>query len=139
MPNNEYSTPPAESCIDCGVPIIATVGGIAICGNCLAVRGACCAESATDESTARTTGHAIHHNRARCQFSTAIGAKLDYRFPTPGEMEITHTFTPESARGQGLAARLMNAAIAYATTEKLKLKASCSYARHYIQGGKNRP
>ena len=32
------------TCIDCGKSITGTVGGVAICGECLAVRGSCCAE-----------------------------------------------------------------------------------------------
>lgn len=48
-------------------------------------------------------------------------------------MDIQHTFTPAQLRGQGLAARLCDAAVAHCRGAGLKVIASCSYvAERYV-------
>eukprot|EP00240_Pyramimonas_obovata_P015943 CAMPEP_0118925636 /NCGR_PEP_ID=MMETSP1169-20130426/3491_1 /TAXON_ID=36882 /ORGANISM="Pyramimonas obovata, Strain CCMP722" /LENGTH=269 /DNA_ID=CAMNT_0006866985 /DNA_START=91 /DNA_END=900 /DNA_ORIENTATION=+ len=45
-------------------------------------------------------------------------------------LDVYHTWTPSSARGRGLAARLCDAAITYAMQTGLQVLPSCSYVRH---------
>lgn len=49
------------------------------------------------------------------------------RTPTPGILDLQHTFTPVSMRGKGVAGKLVSAAFAYARAEGLKVIPSCSY------------
>ncbi len=161
MPNNDDSNPPAESCIDCGAPITEAIGGIAICESCLETRGSCCPEfgafdltthshqsvSADIHENASPVCYAsqfegadksaddtdIRHDRDHHRFHSPTGAHLDYLRPAPDELDVTHTFVPESARGKGLAGRLMEAVIHYAEAERLQLRASCSYGQRYLE------
>ncbi len=46
---------------------------------------------------------------------------------------IVHTYVSDSHRGEGLAGKLMEQAIAFVNTHHAKLKADCSYAKHYCE------
>lgn len=48
-------------------------------------------------------------------------------------VDLVHTYTPEERRGQGLAAQLTEAALAWARTNNSKVRASCTYVRQYTQ------
>jgi len=48
-------------------------------------------------------------------------------------LHIDATFTPEEYRGRGLAEKLMEAAIAYAQQNALKIVPNCSYAKSYFE------
>lgn len=161
MCENANQPPSDLTCIDCGKSITATVGGVAICGECLAVRESCCAEFGDNDLTAdaepperpETREYAgpvcyaplfedeaatedadtVRHDVNRRRFHTATGAYLDYELTVPGELKITHTFVLEDQRGKGLAQRLMEAVADYAKLEKLSLSASCSYAEAYLR------
>ncbi len=50
-----------------------------------------------------------------------------------GYINITHTFVSDSLRGQGIARKLMEEVIAIAKKRNLPLKASCSYAKSYLE------
>jgi predicted GNAT family acetyltransferase len=50
-----------------------------------------------------------------------------------GVLEVISTFTPPALRGQGLAARLTEAAIAFARQEGLRIRPTCSYTRAYLE------
>jgi len=148
-PKNSGASTSTHTCIDCGVPVQETLGGIAICGDCLAARGSCCPEFGAFDLTEDEApfeyfspacdapmfedANAVQHNRAEQNFFTRSGARLDYRTHRSGELEITHTFVPEDLRGKGLASDLMEAVIKYAEAKKLTINASCSYARSYLQ------
>ena len=149
------------NCIDCGKSITAVVGGVAICMDCLAVRGSCCAEFGGNDLTADAEepelpeprenaspvcyaplfedeaatedADTVRHDVTRRRFHTATDAYLDYERTTPGELEITHTYVPEDQRGKGLAQRLMEAVVDYAKRENLQLRAACSYAEAYLR------
>lgn len=142
----EQSTP---SCIDCGAPVAELVGGVSICGDCLAVRGACCQEfggsDLTLEPNAPTADaspvgsgrlfedeHTIQHDLNAMRFQTRSGARLEYE-RTETHLDVTHTFVPENLRGQKLAAILMDRIIDYAQQEELGLSGSCSYAASYLK------
>ncbi len=45
-----------------------------------------------------------------------------------GVVNIDHTFVDPSLRGQGVAGKLMEAAVAYFRANNLKVKPTCSYA-----------
>ena len=46
---------------------------------------------------------------------------------------IDHTFVDPSLRGQGVAGKLMEAAVAYFRSENLKVKPTCSYAVKWFE------
>jgi hypothetical protein len=50
----------------------------------------------------------------------------------PGVLEVLSTWTPPALRGQGVAARLTEAAIAFARREGLRVRPTCSYTRAYL-------
>ncbi len=56
----------------------------------------------------------------------------DYR-EKDGLRALTHFETPESARGQGAAGRLMEAILGEARASGRKLKARCPYAVSYLE------
>jgi len=143
-------SPPKLTCIDCGAPVEAPVGGIAICDNCLSTRGSCCpefgafdltGEAATPREYASSpcSAHlfeeadAVRHDRAARRFETTSGARLDYRAAGDDAIDITHTFVPDHLRGKGLAAQLMDAALEYAGKNGLNVHASCNYAKAYLK------
>lgn len=56
-------------------------------------------------------------------------------FPTIGEglVNIDHTFVDGSLRGQGIAGKLMEEAVAQLREQNLKAKLSCSYAIKWFE------
>lgn len=70
---------------------------------------------------------------SRFVFPTPHGdAELAYRIRKDGVMDLIHTFVPEAARGGTIASDLVKAAIAHATTNGLKLKATCPYVQSWL-------
>jgi predicted GNAT family acetyltransferase len=62
------------------------------------------------------------------RFETPDGeAFLEYRIPSPAVMDVVHTYVPRSKRGQGLAARLCDAAFAHAREHGMRVVPTCSY------------
>nr|CAB3487067.1 unnamed protein product [Digitaria exilis] len=62
------------------------------------------------------------------RFETPDGeAFLQYRLPSPAVMDMVHTYVPRSKRGQGLAARLCDAAFAHARGRGMRVVPTCSY------------
>lgn len=55
-------------------------------------------------------------------------AKIVWRDAGDGVIDVHHTFTDPSLRGQGIARKLVEAVAAYASERELRIKASCSYA-----------
>lgn len=55
-----------------------------------------------------------------------------YRDAADGVRALTHFETPEAARGQGAAGRLMQHILAEARAARLKLQARCPYAADYL-------
>lgn len=77
------------------------------------------------------------HEIEKCRFivpSDPESAVIEYRMG-PGQMEmvIDHTYVPESLRGQGVAAILTKAALAYARASNLKVLPVCSYVDVYMK------
>ena len=50
-----------------------------------------------------------------------------------GVLEVLSTWTPPALRGGGVAARLTEAAVAFARREGLRIRPTCSYTRAYLQ------
>lgn len=78
---------------------------------------------------------AIVHNAAASRFETHAGGELsvaDYEL-IDGVMWMTHTSVPSSLRGQGVAARLVEAALAHARAQGLKVRPACSYVASYMR------
>jgi uncharacterized protein len=56
----------------------------------------------------------------------------DYRL-MPGVMHMTHTEVPAELEGRGIAAALVQAALAHAQANGLKVNPVCSYVRAYMR------
>ncbi|HET6598986.1 MAG TPA: GNAT family N-acetyltransferase [Burkholderiaceae bacterium] len=78
---------------------------------------------------------AIQHSPTTSQFRTADAAQhgvLQYRL-NGGVMSIVHTEVAPEHRGRGVAAALMQAALAHARAHALKVRPLCSYASVYMK------
>jgi hypothetical protein len=50
-----------------------------------------------------------------------------------GGMDLRHTFVPEKIGGRGIAAQLVRYALEYARANGLKIKATCSYVKVFLE------
>ncbi|MBI3893143.1 MAG: N-acetyltransferase [Candidatus Wallbacteria bacterium] len=57
---------------------------------------------------------------------------LEYR-QSPGALDFYHTFVPESARGKGLAEKVVAAGFAFAREKGMKVVPTCSYVGTYLR------
>lgn len=76
----------------------------------------------------------VVNNLQETRFQTVVGghlALLDYRV-SDGVFQIDYVYVPADFRGRGIAGHLMEAALAYAQSEGLRVNPICSYARAYI-------
>ena len=71
-------------------------------------------------------------DRQRFTLPTTPLSVLDYEL-SAGRVVFTHTGVPPAYRGQGLAAKLVEAGLQWAREEGLKVVPACSYAQLYIQ------
>jgi predicted GNAT family acetyltransferase len=74
----------------------------------------------------------VTHDRTERAFVAVMddGARalLEYDLDERSKiLDLTHTFTPPSARGKGIAAQLGDAAVAYAREQGYRVRPSCSY------------
>ncbi len=77
----------------------------------------------------------IIHNEAECRFEYRSGdvlAVCDYQV-AGNVWTFTHTFVPDSMRGQGVAAALAEAALMHAQALNVKVVPSCSYIDSYME------
>ena len=77
----------------------------------------------------------VTHNRAAERFEIVLNddvAELTY-FLAEQNIYFTHTGTPFAYRGQGIAAKLVAAGLAYAREQGLTVVPMCSYVAHYIE------
>jgi predicted GNAT family acetyltransferase len=84
-------------------------------------------EPALDEIT-------IHHDTTASRFEAQVDggrAECAYRLGG-GVMNIVHTEVPPRSEGRGIAAALVQAALAHARTQRLRVRPSCSYVRAYM-------
>ncbi|MDB5260823.1 MAG: hypothetical protein JWQ14_104 [Adhaeribacter sp.] len=78
----------------------------------------------------------INHDKEAQEFTAQIDgdqAELAYARPEDKVIDFQHTFVPESARNEGVANQLIEAGLAYAQDEKLKVIASCPAVSAYIR------
>ena len=72
----------------------------------------------------------IQHQAEQQRFVAQLDdheAKITYRYVDKKSIDFNHTFVPDAFRGHGVAAELVNAAIAWADENELAIQASCSY------------
>ena len=62
-----------------------------------------------------------------------IIAEIDYPETSPGVFTITHTYTDPSLRGQGIAGKLVEAAVDDIKARGGKVKATCWYAAEWLE------
>ncbi|HWP21028.1 MAG TPA: GNAT family N-acetyltransferase [Burkholderiaceae bacterium] len=77
----------------------------------------------------------VTHDPARQRFEALVDGQLsvaDYHL-RDGVMHMTHTGVPPSLRGRGIAAALVQEALAHAEREGLKVNPLCSYVRTYME------
>ncbi|CAJ1193815.1 N-acetyltransferase [Companilactobacillus crustorum] len=55
--------------------------------------------------------------------------EITYSTVTDGVISLDHTYVSDSYRGQGLAGKLLNAALDYADLKNLKIVPVCEYAK----------
>lgn len=70
-----------------------------------------------------------HRFELRIEGRTAVA---EYR-PEGNVMIFTHTWVPPELRGRGIAARLMDTALALARSEGRKIVPQCSYVETYLR------
>ncbi len=58
-----------------------------------------------------------------------VAGKLIFELTDASTVRATHTFVNEDYRGQGIAAKLVDALIEYCTAERLSIIPVCSYIR----------
>ena len=60
-------------------------------------------------------------------------AEIDFPEVAPGVVDLNHTFVSDKLRGQGVAGKLMAAAIARIEEQGWKTRTSCSYAKGWME------
>ena len=62
-----------------------------------------------------------------------IVAEIDFEEIEEGVYDIYHTFVDESLRGKGVASLLVQEAVMEIQSKNGKIKASCSYAKKWLE------
>ena len=77
----------------------------------------------------------IEHDRDAQRFRTFVeGHRAELNYRLEGEdLVITHTGVPEPVEGRGIAAALVQAALAVARAEGRKVAPHCAYAAAYMR------
>jgi uncharacterized protein len=76
----------------------------------------------------------VRDNKAKSRFELDVGggvAFANYRM-TPSAVVITHTETPRALRGQGIASRLIEGALALIRADGHKVVAGCGFVVDYL-------
>lgn len=82
-----------------------------------------------------TSTTAVTHNAARQRFESTVDGHLnvaDYVLSN-GLLVMTHTEVHPSLQGRGIAAALVEQALAFARAEGLKVDPVCAYVQQYLQ------
>jgi len=82
------------------------------------------------------TDYKIEHDKQYQQFSIMLGeddAELAYATPADKIIDFTHTYVPESARGKGIANKLITEGLKYAEENNLQVIATCQAVRSYME------
>lgn len=89
-----------------------------------------------------STPEEVQHQPEQLRFAIGNGpdqALLQYRMVAPGAVDFYRTYTPDALRGRGLAARLVDAGLDWATRQQLQIIASCSYVAARLQARGQEP
>ena len=81
----------------------------------------------------------VIHDKERHQFIITIDHMDSYLSYVPEDgnvLDFNHTFVPVELRGEGIAAKLVEAGLKYAAENNFKIIPSCSYVNVYIQRNK---
>ncbi|MFM9879377.1 MAG: GNAT family N-acetyltransferase [Burkholderiaceae bacterium] len=77
---------------------------------------------------------ALHNSEARRFELTVDGLLCECSYQLQGNvMVITHTGVPRALEGRGIAAALVQAALAWAQAQGLRVQPLCSYVSAYMQ------
>lgn len=77
----------------------------------------------------------VHHDRENHRFTAVIeGAEayLAYEPAGEGRVDFRSTFSPPEARGKGVAAKIVEEALAWARGEGLEVIPTCSYVKKIL-------
>ena len=77
----------------------------------------------------------VRDNKDKARFELEVGDELafaNYRL-TPSAVIITHTETPYSLRGRGVASELVNGALDLIRSDDRKVVAGCSFVVDYLR------
>jgi uncharacterized protein len=77
----------------------------------------------------------ITHDKKYQQFTAKLGeeeAELAYATPSPEVLDFTHTYVPKSARGKGVANKLIEQGLCYAEENGKKVIATCPVVKKFI-------
>ena len=80
--------------------------------------------------------HKIKHDADDMRFYADINgeeAELTYSYTDDKAMDFDHTFVPESARGQGIAHKLVRCGLDYARENNCKAIASCPAVEVFVK------
>ncbi len=77
----------------------------------------------------------VHHNPAASHFELTLQGRLaECSYRRQGDVLVLHhTEVPAALQGQGLAAALVQAALAWARAEGLRVRPVCSYVAAYMK------
>lgn len=79
----------------------------------------------------------VQHEEKYQQFTIVLEgdeeAELAYARPAETEIDFTHTYVPESARGKGIAQHLIETGLRFARDKGFTVTASCPAVAKYIQ------
>ena len=78
---------------------------------------------------------AVRHDAEHHRFVALVDGReavLDYAIVDAKTVDFQHTFTPVELRGQGIAAAVVGAALAWARAEGKTVIPSCWYVRDYL-------
>ena len=78
----------------------------------------------------------VTHESDRHRFvaqTDAGEAELEYQRTTDGVIVFTHTGVPEAAEGQGVGLALVEAGLAFARAEGLRVLPLCPFVKAYMQ------
>ncbi|XP_034567916.1 protein NATD1-like [Notolabrus celidotus] len=106
----------------------------------LAFKLKCCPSFSSVSSSHSVT---VEHDRTNRRFTVSPGSSgtgtpedqaiLKYRYTGDREVDLMSTYVPEIFRGQGVAARLSQAALDFVVEENMKAHVSCWYIKKYIE------
>jgi uncharacterized protein len=93
--------------------------------------------SSSSASSSDAMGPAVdvHHNVAASRFEVVLDGHTsicDYRLQA-GLMVMNHTVVPPELGGRGIAAAMVEAALAWARAEGLRVVPQCSYVAAYMK------